>query len=1253
MNHFLKVPLTSIISLSAEMAITLLRQVFRSECAYAKICPSALSISSRLNTADGGIDAEIHTADHAEIPSDCLFRSGLTGFQIKTGSAFKPWTASAMQAELFNQSGKMVSEVQYLLERNGRYVVICTGLDLTPKQRNDARKVIAKIFSTQGFSGYEEKIDILGASQIAEFIERYPGTASLLTPDLIQEAWTINEWQLDAHLSNDFEVSEEQVTLINEIRSALSGAQKHLRILGEPGLGKTRIVLEAFKEENLAPFVLYFQNGSLFEQSSFFRQLIKFAYDKPLVIIIDELPEREMIDIWRNLKRRCDSLKMITLDHGRDETSDEEILRLHAPVLTDATIKKILARRIADSKELDRWVSICEGSPRVAQAVADNLFANPKDLLKPPSTIDIWTRFLHGYRKIEGQTARQIDCVAHHLALFSRFGFEAPVGDESEYIARLIQKVDPSVGWAQFQEIIGDLRARRVLQGHRTIFFVPKALHIYLWKQFWERYGRGFNFSQVFSEMPETLHFWFLKMFKYADASENATIVENILQIDGIFSQSTSIMSSKGSQFLSTLAEAHPSAVLRLLEATLAKWSDQALLDFKEHRQHLVWVIEKIAVWEKYTLRSIVLLTKLAINENANNSNNATGTLINLFRIGPKAANTEASPQTRLPAILSLLRSTNDRERNLGLQAMHAALVTNALGYRIIGVENQGTKESAILWTPTTYNDWWEAKLLYFQHLIKETSDWDASLRAEVCMALLEAVEQLITLPPCTELAFQVLSELIKEKSLQPSKLNSIFSWWRDYGDESHSDIKKKLRSLERSLTIQSVYTRFQRYVIDIDYVEWDKDFRKKNGKPRRRSKELVRALARRIANDENSVTLICNLLANSKHSIGLFYFGEQLASNDPCFDFLETLIQIALRSNQQSCLKAYLSNVRSRDIERYYATLKQLLSDQNTAPLGASITLGESYDGALFEQCIYVLNNEWVNPLIFSQLRYGKKLESIPSVHLNQILQLLSKYDASDIQLLLLELLEDLNFDNNSIFNADFVFEAATKKIPYGNMDGYHWTNVCLKLIAWDDKKIPSLLDAILMRMKDDYQLSYARSVQDLTNELVKRHPSQAWEIIKRHIEDSLPKWRVDILHWLKSADYSFGGDANSGAIQYLPVDEIFAWISIVPEERSALIAHAAPNTLDDEHGGQITRELISKYGQYEGVKSGISATMHSGGWVGLESMYHKKKRDKFRHWLASDFAPEVLQWIEEEIEYLDKRIVESEIKEERSHYD
>lgn len=1251
MNNLLEVPITSITALTPDRAVLIMRAILRSECAYAKLSPAALTISSRLTIADGGIDAEINVPPGFMVQTDCIFQSGLTGFQIKAGTAFKPWTLSAIRSELLDSKGQLSPEVERLTRRRGRYTLFCTGHDLTPEQRNDSRHQIAVVMSEVGVDGYEDLIEVLGASQIAEFAERYPGTASLLAGDPIQEAWVLEEWRRDEHMANTFEASSAQEQIISQIRAGLQGGIKHIRVLGEPGLGKTRIVLESVKDENIAPYVLYIQHGLQFGQTRLFRQLLKGGYSRPLVIVIDELPESEMADIWRHLKPRCGSLKIVSLDHGRDETHDEEIERLHAPRLPDDTIKQILISRVGESRELDRWVAICEGSPRVAIAVGDNLRANPGDILKPPSTVPIWERYLHGYGRRDESTARQIDCVTQHLALFSRFGYEAPVGEEAVYIAEQIRKVDSTIGWARFQEIIQSLRSKRVLQGSRTLFFVPKALHIYLWKQFWERYGRGFDFIQTFNDMPETLHAWFMNMFKYAGDAATTYVIDDILRTDGIFSQRTVLTSAKGSRFLSILAEANSAAVLRLLETTIGKWSDQELLEFKQERQNIVWALEKIAVWPDLTIRAIHVLSRLAVNENADFSNNSTGILIGLFHIGPEAAATESTPEDRLPALLKLFRAPRDAERRLGLKAMGAALDSRGMGFRIVGPEYQGLKERAKLWIPATYGEWWQAYLTYFQALVDETQNWPTSLRAEVCEALLEAVEQQIRTPLCTELAFQVMNVLVHDSAMRPEKLNNFFWHWREYRDDNkHPDITTRLRGLERSYTMRDLASRFRRYVIDVDWLEWDEDFREQHSKTKNRAKILVKTLARRIAQHPEMLSQIQHLLTPSKNAPALWYFGEQMAINDEARALLPALTQLTIESNHQVCLHGYMSAIRNIDPAFYHSTVKGFLSVEGNAWLGVTIALRSDYDDDLFVQCLDALEKRWVDPQMFAVLQFGKAIESIPSERTSRLLHQLN---AQDALLVIVEVLESIPFNDTSPFNSDFVFDVMSRSVPGKEsrdvIRAYNWKHLCLKLIKWDQNRKLPLLDLLLYEMGKEYRLSYDHDIVPLANELVRADPSGAWKIVKKHLEEGLQEWRIDILHWLKGGLSGFEEQNTGGAILHLPVQEMLEWIEKDPEHRAELIAHAVPAKLEDENGGRLTRELLHRYGHFDGVQSGISTTFHSGGWTGSTSAYLKRKRENLRRWLSAGFEIEVTQWVEREIEYLDRNIDREEINEER----
>ncbi len=306
---------------------------------------------------------------------------------------------------------------------------------------------------------------------------------------------------------------------------------------------------------------------------------------------------------------------------------------------------------------------------------------------------------------------------------------------------------------------------------------------------------------------------------------------------------------------------------------------------------------------------------------------------------------------------------------------------------------------------------------------------------------------------------------------------------------------------------------------------------------------------------------------------------------------------------------------------------------------------------------CLNALERRLITPKYFELLRYQKYIEKVPKERLKTLFKKLMSHESKDSKFLMIELFDSIPLDDNSPFDSKFIFDVISATVPsdesQDTMRGYHWKNVCQNLIKWDKSFIIPLFDLLLTKMRDHYRLTYDSDVQSLANELVKLNPQKAWEVTKLHFEETLPKWRSDLLDWMKGGLTTFDENESRGAIADLPLHDIIEWIDKDPESRAGLIAHAAPRTLDDTNGGKITRELLKKYGKYSGVHSGISATFKSGGWSGPTSIHLKRKRDKFRRWLGAGFELEVIQWIEHEIEYLDRDIEREEINEERSRFD
>jgi hypothetical protein len=364
--------------------------------------------------------------------------------------------------------------------------------------------------------------------------------------------------------------------------------------------------------EDLAPQVIYVPHAEDFQQrSQLFNALLRSDNDFFVILVIDECSAKERASIWDVMRRRSDRCRLITIGHGPEDACDDMMCVFDCPPLSDKQVAAIIDEYVPSQRESRRWAEFCSGSPRVAHAVGRNLQQNPDDILKSPATVPIWDRFVAGYDDIDSAATREQLLALRYIALFHRFGFEPPVHEEARFVCELAQQANPDLTWPRFQSIVHDLKKRRILQGKTTLFIAPKALHVYLWLQFWEHHGRGFALNEILPYLPGGLSGWFIRMFPYAHASDVAQRqVEALLGPTGPFADDRFAELQIGCEFQNVLAEAAPGATLRCIASTIGTWDRERLLRFKDAHQQIVWALEKIAIWPGLFLHAACILLK-------------------------------------------------------------------------------------------------------------------------------------------------------------------------------------------------------------------------------------------------------------------------------------------------------------------------------------------------------------------------------------------------------------------------------------------------------------------------------------------------------------------------------------------------------------------------------------------------------------------------------------------------------------------
>jgi hypothetical protein len=941
-------------------------------------------------------------------------------------------------------------------------------------------------------------------------ITRFPSlTLELLGRDDLRFQ-SFDSWKAQDDMTPELHVAPAQSEIIAHIRKTLQGSDyQHIRVIGEPGIGKTRLVLEALSAEDLAPLVIYSPHAEDFQRSRLFNELLRQDLSYHAIMVIDECAEKERASIWGALKGRR-HIRLITIDHGPEDSRDDQMLVIDCPRLPEDQIMAIIASYLPQYTGVWHWAEARGGSPRVAHVFGENLQRNPEDLLKSPATAPMWERFVAGYERLDSKSARDALTVLRHAALFTRFGFDDPVSGEAQSICRLAQKVDPSMTWLRFQEVVERLRKRRILQGKKTLVIVPPALHTYLWIDYWNSYGRGFDFEAFLGHIPSPLQHWFLQQFIYAHASPVAgTVVRKILSPEGPFSHHNFLVSKAGTRFLNYLAEADPGATLAVIERTFGTWSQEELNRWVTGRQDIVWALEKIAVWREHFLRTAHVLVKLALAENAANGNNSTGILLGLFETGPGWAATQASPGERFPIIEELLGSHERLRRELGLQLCTHWLSTYR-GARSVGAEYQGIRPEVEFWRPQTWSEVIDAWRLVWRHLFTETRSWDAEERRLANRTLIEVGARALSYGSMANEVMETLFQLEEDPATDTRHLTQIVIRGLTFrAAKMPSGILAKLRALNKKFAGDSFWGQFARYVLN---TTEDEDYSVKGNTVqfRRRPSQRVRKLAVQVAaNPDLFSAHLPQFVRTDGHR--LYEFGAKLADGLYSQETVDAVISAqlsALPEMKTQFIGGYFAGLKARAQDVWEASVCHLLDDKRSREIGITMVRLADISESIVRALLRLFLQGHGPAEAFSRLAWQAEHDNIPHGLVEEVFAALVNSAEEEALTMAIQLTHLYFFDMKKPRSCDeaLVFRLLSANQFFrpeeGTLKVHYWLSVAQGFRERFPGRDLELLGAILSYPEHLWRTRLSRGPGSLAEAIVRAHPDQAWSMVSQLLE-------------------------------------------------------------------------------------------------------------------------------------------------------
>lgn len=302
--------------LNDRTAVELFQKLLWAEARRLGIEGFKINVSSLSNVRDGRIDATVIDAQFSIGLG--IIKQGKTSYQIKAGSTFKPWQKkSVIKKELFGNNAPerehLGKSIRACLCDGGTYVLVCTGIDLVDCDHRDACNYIKDYLKDCGYS--DPKVEVWSQNTLRCFLESFPSLCLWVNGRSSAKFQTHESWSRNANMRGRFVSGESQDGLIEDLRRDLrhDDNKTPLLVSGQPGIGKTRLVLEATKAKDLAPQVIYSPADQFLQDKFLMDQFCNDENNFSAIVVIDDCNLRSRSEILDKLKYRGPNIKLITI----------------------------------------------------------------------------------------------------------------------------------------------------------------------------------------------------------------------------------------------------------------------------------------------------------------------------------------------------------------------------------------------------------------------------------------------------------------------------------------------------------------------------------------------------------------------------------------------------------------------------------------------------------------------------------------------------------------------------------------------------------------------------------------------------------------------------------------------------------------------------------------------------------------------------------------------------------------------------
>ncbi|UOY05007.1 hypothetical protein L0P88_13705 [Muricauda sp. SCSIO 64092] len=1265
MHTINKITLNHIMQLNADQLTVLLDRLLKIEAQKNDLKNFHISVPERITVSDGGEDGRIKWT--GAVTSTNNLPNQFTLFQCKA----TPMTPGDCYEEILVKKVKgkpreLKPRVKEVVTKNGCYVLFINH-EINTEHKEPRISKIREAIKEAGHANYKDfEIKIYDAEKIKHWVNEnisavtyVQGCIGITRP---QNFRTWSQWENDMPNSHiTYQTNELLLKNIELIRTELKG-QKVIRVIGHSGLGKTRMVLEAFREDSddteaysLQAQVVYYDMGlgSLTDISGY---IISHMQHQSGIIVVDNCVENDHRTI-AGLVNASNNFKIVTIDFS-SSTDENNYIKLERNNQKDV-VEKIVADYLPGLSQTDKdYISkFSEGYPQMALLFAESVKAGESVSLNNEIPDDFLRKLVFGryeHKDFEFHIIKACSVMSSFAFIDDNISTVLNP-EEKETIQKQMDYVRMKICGAyegrevterDFYRVCQRFKGSNIMEQRGTQIMVkPTPLAINLAAQWWRETPHT-EIKEILAELQDNqLGKRLVERLSELDQLDKAKeIVNELWGSESPFGTAEVLNTSLGSLLFRYVVEVNPVAMVKTLEKAFGHKSKEELLKIKEGRRNLVWALEKLCFRKETFNEASKILYSFAVAENETWGNNSTNQFVQLFQL--LLPGTEASLMDRLEILKWGLEKSERGYGEIAIRAMGRGL-SNDHFHRMGGADKQGSSAPLIDYRPD-----WQEIAKYWNEIMTFLTEFACSgnYLSEMAMDTISKSIRMLIRDGQIDLVEKAILKIISVKTVLWQEALNNLKQTLEFEKNIPTDIIKRIEKLIIKLTPTDVKNQL---FLKVSKPEWNKYEKKESGQYIDYPKLNAESYAEYLAKNDVSLGIYLEDLQKGEQRQG-FNFGAKyitLIKNKQGFivDAIRALKEIEIKEQNPEFLAGLLKG--NNEPEFITKVLDEIMNNEKLRQHSFYMTrvLNPSLSGI---EKLFLLIDEYDYSIgHFNNLMYGRALSFLSHDEVIKLCERLASY-GNNGKWTALSLVFMYCYNNAGLWDKSKSF--LEKMISGSNMtmntdnsirvEGYHWSETIIKILNEGKKdefakKIAKQIIEHISQPRLNYSFdSYIVRVNDI---LFEKYFDTIWDFFGNSlINDAFSS--LTLRHQIGTRN-GFSDGRPGLLFRYSENHHsLLMWCRKNPEVAPPQIAYLMP--LGVKKDGEIdwhplSKVLIDEFGDSDEFLRRLSLNMGTFGSVGSSIPYYKDLI-KLLQKLKDHQYQRVRGWATNKIDYTEKRI-------------